>query len=150
MFTTVSITFLRLFCWFSVLLIGFAFSFFLAFDPSYQKKTDQDHKISLEVPILNFNEESTEHEIENNANRNIGGTKFENIYDTFLKFFTMMKDEFDFENLPFDGVNPVTSRLIYVLFLFLVTIVLINLLNGLAITDIQEIQKQVYLKFIVL
>lgn len=57
----------------------------------------------------------------------------------------MMKDEYDFGDLPFgfDLTIGVTSRLLFILFMFLVTIVMMNLLNGLAIYDIQDIKKQV-------
>jgi transient receptor potential cation channel subfamily A protein 1 len=59
----------------------------------------------------------------------------------------MMKDEYDFGDLPFgfDVTVGVTSRLLFILFMFLVTIVMMNLLNGLAIYDIQDIKKQVHL-----
>ena len=52
----------------------------------------------------------------------------------------MMKDEYDFGDLPFGGV---ISRLLLIVFMFLVTIVMMNLFNGLAIYDIQDIKKQV-------
>ena len=61
----------------------------------------------------------------------------------------MMKDEYDFGDLPFgaDLKFGVISRLLFVTFMFLVTIVMMNLLNGLAIYDIQDIRKQVYLSY---
>jgi len=81
------------------------------------------------------------------TNSDQDGRQFINIYDTFLKSFAMMKDEYDFGDLPFgfDLTIGVTSRLLFILFMFLVTIVMMNLLNGLAIYDIQDIKKQVFL-----
>ena len=110
MFTTVSITFLRLLLWFSVLLVGFAFSFFLVLNP-----------------------------VSNNDESDKG---FQDVQSSLLKVYAMMVGELDFGALPFDA-NPWTSRSIFLGFLFLVTIVLLNLLNGIAVSDTQSIQNEV-------
>ena len=111
MFTTVTLTFLKLLLWFSILLIGFALSLFLAFETP-PKEGDEG--------------------------------KFINFQESLLKLSAMMTGEFEFGNLPFD-TNPFTSRVLFVLFVFLIVIVLINLLGGLAITDIQAIQNEVFI-----
>ena len=112
MFSKVTVTFLRLLLWFSILLIGFAFSFFLAFE-NPPKEGDNEGK-------------------------------FTNIQESLLKFSAMMTGEFEYGDLPFD-TNPWASRLLFLLFVFLIVIVLINLLGGLAITDIQAIQNKVFI-----
>lgn len=166
MFRKVSITFLWLFLWFSVLLIGFAFSFFLVFGSSQnqvdmaiinagQMDEESNGFNGFGSNIANiasyFMNSSSTYDLISDENDNQQEVKtsnsvskegFANIYDSFLKFMVMMKDEFEFDDLPFE-TNPVTSRLLFVTFIFLVTIVLINLLNGLAITDIQAIQREV-------
>ena len=114
MFTTVSKTFLRLLLWYSVLLIGFGLSFFLIFGNSDDNSTPKD-----------------------------GDSKdaFANIPASLLKVSAMMTGELEFGDLPFDQ-NPFTSRLIFIAFLFLITIVLLNLLNGMAVSDTQAIQSK--------
>ena len=115
MFTTVSKTFLRLLLWYSVLLIGFGLSFFLIFGNtagSDETKADGDNKDA-----------------------------FVNIPASLLKVSAMMSGELEFGDLPFDA-HPFTSRLIFIAFLFLITIVLLNLLNGMAVSDTQAIQSK--------
>jgi len=57
-----------------------------------------------------------------------------------FKSAVMATGEFDASNIPFgDDIN--TSHLLFVLFIFLVSIVLFNLLNGLAVSDTQAIRK---------
>jgi hypothetical protein len=52
----------------------------------------------------------------------------------------MFTGEFDASDLPFDTL-PYTSHVIFLLFVVLVAIVLLNLLNGLAVNDTGEIRK---------
>lgn len=105
-------TFLRLLLWYSVLLIGFGLSFFLIFGNIEETKTDGDNKDA-----------------------------FANIPASLLKVSAMMTGELEFGDLPFDA-HPFTSRLIFIAFLFLITIVLLNLLNGMAVSDTQAIQSE--------
>lgn len=57
-----------------------------------------------------------------------------------FKTIVMLTGEFDtFGSLPFD-LHPVVSHAVFLLFIFLVAIVLVNLLNGLAVSDTQEIR----------
>lgn len=57
-----------------------------------------------------------------------------------FKTIVMLTGEFDtFGSLPFD-MHPVVSHGVFLLFIFLVAIVLVNLLNGLAVSDTQEIR----------
>ena len=140
MFTTVSITFFRLFMWFSTLLIGFSVSLFLIFGPSHPMPA---FKVAINDSLtIGTNDSLTiqkEAEIKNDPTI---GDPFDRLYDSLLKFGTMLTGEFDSGSLPFNN-NPVTSRFIFTLFVFFVPVVLMNLLNGLAITDIQEVQNEV-------
>ena len=60
-----------------------------------------------------------------------------------------MSGELEYGDLPFDA-SPFTSRIIFLTFLFLITIVLLNLLNGMAVSDTQAIQSKVWNNDIVL
>ena len=122
MFTTVLKTFMQLLLWYSVLLIGFAFSFFLVFQSGES-------------------EENGSKQTEDSK-----GSAFESIPLSILKVASMMTGEFEYGDLPFD-VNPVASRIIFLAFLFLITIVLLNLLNGMAVSDTQAIQSKVCLSY---
>ncbi|KAL0272828.1 UNVERIFIED_CONTAM: hypothetical protein PYX00_005657 [Menopon gallinae] len=63
---------------------------------------------------------------------------------SIFKTIIMLTGEFDASNIPFT-VYIGTSHLIFILFVFLIVIVLINLLNGLAVTDTQNIRNESYL-----
>lgn len=112
----------------------------LTLHQSYVKFIEQCLSNSLQVDGINSQENKY------NTTNIEEKRQFINIYDTFLKSFAMMKDEYDFGDLPFgvDLAFGVTSRILFILFMFFVTIVMMNLLNGLAIYDIQDIKKQVY------
>nr|CAG4640615.1 EOG090X00QE [Eulimnadia texana] len=122
MFTTVSKTFLRLLMWYSVLIIGFALSFFLLF---------HQHPVS-EATVVEMDKNDT-------ANKE---DIFADVPAALLKVVVMMTGELEFSDLPFDNTHPVISRAIFVSFVFLITIVLLNLLNGMAVSDTQAIQSK--------
>ncbi|GFG31632.1 hypothetical protein Cfor_03205 [Coptotermes formosanus] len=65
---------------------------------------------------------------------------FANPLLSLLKTIIMLTGEFDASSLPFDNM-PYTSHVIFLLFVVLVTIILLNLLNGLAVSDTDAIQK---------
>lgn len=57
-----------------------------------------------------------------------------------FKTIVMLTGEFDtFDSLPFDQ-HPIVSHALFLLFIFLIAIVLVNLLNGLAVSDTQAIR----------
>ncbi|XP_076301644.1 transient receptor potential cation channel protein painless-like [Lasioglossum baleicum] len=63
---------------------------------------------------------------------------FPNLGQSMFKTIIMVTGEFDMGSISFDE-HPVTNRLVFVLFVFMITIVLFNLLNGLAVNDTAEI-----------
>ncbi|XP_055322540.1 transient receptor potential channel pyrexia isoform X2 [Sitodiplosis mosellana] len=69
---------------------------------------------------------------------------FKSIFWTMLKTITMMSGELEFEDIFYDDKFkiqfPVTSHLLFFAFVVLVTIILTNLLVGLAVSDIQGLQ----------
>jgi hypothetical protein len=69
------------------------------------------------------------------------GTKhFPNLILSITKTIVMFSGEFDASELSFDTL-PYTSHVIFLLFVVLVAIILLNLLNGLAVNDTGEIRK---------
>lgn len=63
---------------------------------------------------------------------------FLDLGQSMFKTIIMLTGEFDMGSISFDE-HPVTNRLVFVLFVFMITIVLFNLLNGLAVNDTAEI-----------
>lgn len=63
------------------------------------------------------------------------------IYPSLAVFKTivMLTGEFDTSGLPF-LLHPIISHVLFLLFIFLIAIVLVNLLNGLAVSDTQAIR----------
>lgn len=66
--------------------------------------------------------------------------KFNNPSSAIFKTIVMLTGEFDtFGSLPF-SLHPFVSHALFLLFIFLIAIVLVNLLNGLAVSDTQAIR----------
>lgn len=76
--------------------------------------------------------------------RNSGSTEDEffssNLGMSMLKIFIMFAGEFEASDIPFENA-PYTSQLVFTVFVFLISIVLLNLLNGLAVSDAQTIRN---------
>jgi len=64
---------------------------------------------------------------------------FANPFISLVKTIVMFAGEFDASDLPFDTL-PGTSHVIFLLFVFFVAIVLLNLLNGLAVGDTRKVR----------
>ncbi|KAJ9593623.1 hypothetical protein L9F63_014801, partial [Diploptera punctata] len=59
---------------------------------------------------------------------------------TLFRTVIMLMGEFDISSIPFD-IEPVVSYAVFIFFVFLVPIVMVNLLNGLAVSDTQAIKN---------
>ncbi|PSN44088.1 hypothetical protein C0J52_11915 [Blattella germanica] len=114
MLKTVSVTFLTFMAWYSFIIIAFAISFYTL-----------------------FHEDSTSGQGEDGV-----VPPFENIASSIFKTIIMMSGEFDADSIPFYNAANVASHLVFVFFVLLIAMVMLNLLNGLAVNDTQAIKKQ--------
>lgn len=122
MLKRVSFNFFKFLIWYSMLIIAFALSFYLLFaidppaaDPTAIKITTNETKAPDE------------------------DTSFNNPAQSVFKTIIMLTGEFDASSINFSSF-PLTSKLIFALFIFMIAIILLNLLNGLAVSDTQMIK----------
>lgn len=119
MLRTVSWNFFKFLLWYCILIIAFALSFYTLF----RKEEEEDQT----APNPNGKEEEEEEDF------------FEDPGRSLFKTIVMLTGEFDAGSIKF-STFPVTSHLIFIVFVFMIPIVLFNLLNGLAVSDTQEIR----------
>lgn len=120
MLKTVSWNFCKFLLWYCILIIAFALSFYTLF----REEEDKDETTSGP----------------NNATKDDGEEDFfEDPGRSLFKTIVMLTGEFDAGSIKF-STFPVTSHLIFTVFVFMIPIVLFNLLNGLAVSDTQEIK----------
>jgi hypothetical protein len=70
---------------------------------------------------------------------------FESPWEAFVKTTVMMTNEFDYSNIFIQNKNvafPLFGRILFLIFLLMVSIVLMNLLVGLAVSDINSLETQ--------
>uniref|UniRef100_A0A1Y1M4Y6 Ion transport domain-containing protein n=1 Tax=Photinus pyralis TaxID=7054 RepID=A0A1Y1M4Y6_PHOPY len=114
MLRTVSANFFKFLLWYSILIIAFSLSFYILLKdgPQEEKKDGGDEEVDFFVsPGLSL-----------------------------FKTIVMLTGEFDAGSINFN-VYPVTSHVIFMLFVFMIAIILFNLLNGLAVNDTQLIKS---------
>lgn len=121
MLKTVSWNFFKFLLWYCILIIAFALSFYTLF----RQEGEEDQKAP------NPNNTGKEDEEEEDF--------FEDPARSLFKTIVMLTGEFDAGSIKF-STFPVTSHIIFIIFVFMIPIVLFNLLNGLAVSDTQEIR----------
>ncbi|XP_049770969.1 serine/threonine-protein phosphatase 6 regulatory ankyrin repeat subunit C-like [Schistocerca cancellata] len=135
MFKTVSANYLRLLGSYIFVVFAFAFSFYIIFShvpiSNRNSSIQFPENISERVANLPSHENSSEC-AENNF--------FESPTRAIFKTFIMMTGEYDAGDLPFRS-NFWTGAIVFILFLFLLPVVLLNLLTALAISDEQRIRS---------
>ncbi|XP_058815062.1 transient receptor potential cation channel protein painless-like [Topomyia yanbarensis] len=114
MFKTVSVNFLKSFLLFIPLLSAFTFSFFISYN-------DQTSISSIDIPA------------ENNS-----FNQFATFSSAALKTLVMTTGEFEAAAVDFSGGKII----LFVLFIFFAPIVILNLINGLAVSDITTIRDE--------
>ncbi|XP_065345377.1 transient receptor potential cation channel protein painless-like [Cloeon dipterum] len=118
MFLQVARNFVKFLLWYFLMILAFGFSFYIIF-PFCENKDDESKKCK---------------------------TFFNTIYDSIFKTVVMISGEFEAGEIEFDHVS-ITSHLIFIAFLFFISIVMVNLLNGLAVSDTQQIKNDAELIF---
>lgn len=121
MLRTVTKTFLRSLMLYSIMLVAFALCFHTLLSKN-EKKEDETL-----APKVEIEKEEEEGEVDFNG--------FSNLYIALVKTVVMLTGEFDASDIKFQSMLP--SYIIFVIFVFLFSSVLVNLLNGLAISDTQ-------------
>ncbi|XP_072941868.1 transient receptor potential cation channel protein painless [Epargyreus clarus] len=121
MLKTVSWSFFKFILWYCILIIAFALSFYALF-----KKIDTDEGQKAPNPNNTGDDEEEE-------------DFFEDPGSSLFKTIVMLTGEFDAGSIKF-STFPITSHIIFVVFVFMIPIVLFNLLNGLAVHDTHEIR----------
>lgn len=129
MFRKVAWTFVKSLAFYSVIILGFAFSFYTLQGDKFAKdilkyRSDDYDKSSGDVPVTN-------------ATRNERFNNFNTVWSSIIKSYVMLTGELETSYIHIEGFFYAA---LFSLFLFLVTIVLYNLLNALAVSDTQEIK----------
>ncbi|VEN50171.1 unnamed protein product [Callosobruchus maculatus] len=112
MLRTVSYNFFKFLVWYSLLIVAFALSFYIIFS-----------KTEVASPPEQEEEDF-----------------FTDPGKSLFKTIVMLTGEFDASNMNFHTF-PFTSIVIFSLFIFMIAIILVNLLNGLAVSDTQIIKS---------
>lgn len=126
MLRTVTKTFLRSLMLYSIMLVAFALCFHTLLSKSDKKEDESLVPREEEVKNAETGDEE-EGEVDFNG--------FSNLYIALVKTVVMLTGEFDAGDIKFQSMLP--SYIIFVVFVFLFSSVLVNLLNGLAISDTQ-------------
>lgn len=124
MLKTVSWNFFKFLLWYCILIIAFALSFYTLFRNTLE---EDDQKAPNPNSTGKENGDDEEEDF------------FEDPGRSLFKTIVMLTGEFDAGSIKF-STFPVTSHIIFIVFVFMIPIVLFNLLNGLAVSDTQEIR----------
>lgn len=115
MFKTVSLSFLKSFALYAIIIIAFSLSFFTLLHKRDEPSMDDNGNVKIEE--------------DDDINR------FGNVQSAVIKTLVMLTGEFDAASINFD--KNIWNYMCFITFLFLISTVLFNLLNGLAVNDIQ-------------
>lgn len=118
MLIVVTKNFLKFLLLYSILIIAFILSLYVLFNDY------QDHGV-----------DSTQ--ASNNQINN--GHMFSNLWLTSFKIIVMLTGELEASTMPFSSENEKIGRIVVVVFIIFIPILLANLLNGLAVSDIKQI-----------
>ena len=118
MFIKVLRTFLSFLLWYSLFLMAFAFGFYIMLHkdfPGFDAAADPDHYVYFDGP-----------------------------WTSLVKTITMFVGELEFSDIPIDPASRLSwlSFSFLVVFVFLIVVILMNLLNGLAVSDTGVIMEQ--------
>lgn len=125
MLQRVAYNFFRILLCYCILIMAFGLSFYILFN-NYKLTTIR--KNDTEIVIAN---DTTEDE----------GSFFINPGTAIFKTFVMMTGEYETSEFKFHQ-SEVSSYIIFLLFVFMISLILMNLLTGVAVTDTETIQNE--------
>jgi ankyrin repeat protein len=123
MMKTVTLNYMKFLLWYSPLIIAFTFSFYKLYHSEASSK-ENDSSYMVHNMSSNFSTHDDD------------GGFYSNLSMSLLKTVIMMIGEFDASNMSFNH----GGYFVFLFFIFMMTVVLINLLNGLAVSDTQAIK----------
>ncbi|XP_065203445.1 transient receptor potential cation channel protein painless-like [Planococcus citri] len=126
MFKTVALNFAKFLLLYSILIASFAYSFFILF----RNKTSGHASSMQNQTNLNITDGTNENSI----------NWWKDLQMSFIKSIIMMTGEFEASTLPLSSSFSY-GHVFFILFVFLVSMVLYNLLNGLAVSDTRAIME---------
>ena len=131
MFYRVMRRYLQIMVWYSFYLIAFGLGFYIILHGDVRKKTTLDK---------DFKDNTLE---TREANEDEKNNKFRNPYLALVKTTIMFVGEFEYSDFQISGgnISVTMTYLFLLLFTFLMIIVLVNLLNGLAVSDTKCIMR---------
>ena len=132
MFYKVMQRYIKILAWYSIYLIAFGLGFYIML-----------HDDTGNISTLNKDASSKETvmPLRDRESRDSKKTTFDNPYLALAKTSVMFIGEIEFGDLPIHGgdINVTMAHLFLLLFIFLMIVVLMNLLNGLAVSDTGKI-----------
>ncbi|XP_049835720.1 transient receptor potential cation channel subfamily A member 1-like isoform X2 [Schistocerca gregaria] len=133
MLRAVSVNYLHLLKSYIFIIVAFSLSFYVIFSPPTNE--------TVSAKSLNEGNSTLRGTdvVKNTGEDSESGDFFQNPFRTFLKTLIMMTGEFDANDLPFETDIWLTS-IVFILFLFYLPVVLLNLLTALAVSDEQQIR----------
>jgi hypothetical protein len=125
-----------------IILFGFMLSFYIQFHnktpnsvKSHNKTANSDGKVIFPVEPSAKNETTNKEEAEEED------AGFDEIYKVPFKIIAMFVGELDYGALPFN-THQIFNYVTFVLFVYLVVLVMMNLLTGVALTDVEELKNE--------
>ncbi|XP_052863064.1 transient receptor potential cation channel protein painless [Anopheles cruzii] len=131
MLKTVSKNFLKCLVLYSIILLAFAFSFYTLFRVDGSKRADSPPAAATDSQASGQ---------KNDADDDDQFNQFGEIPLALMKTAVMLTGEFEAANIKFNQSS--ISYFVFALFLFFVSIVLFNLMNGLAVSDTTTIKAE--------
>lgn len=130
MFRKVAWTFVKSLAFYSVMILGFAFSFYTLHGDKFAEVNENFFK--------NGRDNNTNDMPATNGTRSERYNNFNTVWLSIIKNYVMLTGELEASYMHLEGPSYAA---LFLLFIFLVTIVLYNLLNALAVSDTQEIKS---------
>ena len=156
MFNKVMISYFKVMVWFACYILAFGLGFYIMLHDDTKSDDKQTNSNTARINGTKFNcyycepqngtasQDALSNSLSCYCDEKDEKTKFDHPFLALTKTWTMFVGEIDFEGLRIKGGDiSTTMGYIYLLsFVFMIVIVVMNLLNGLAVSDIQKIVSE--------